>query len=547
MGLTGNIRKRSILYILLIIAVILGYTMLYSWGMQTFEGEERGFKRSLQMVAETVTTTGYGEDSPWQSTEMTVLMVTMQFSGVIIVFMALPLIVVPWIERTIEQQVPTSARDLEDHIIVCGYQFPHDDLAERFESKDVDYVFIEREQETALELHKEGIRVMQGDPESIEVVKDAGIEAAESIVIDDTDERTASIVLSAREANSEIQAISIVDNPSNTSYLRYAGADKVLSPHFLLGLSLADKVTTAVTARLGDMVDVGEDFKMVELPIQEGSDLEGKRFSETRIRQRTGASVIGVWIGGEFVSPIPDDLECDDDTVLLVAGREPQLQELKEMASVEDESIVRRRKKVIIAGYGDVGYSTYAVLKSAGLSRTVVDIQKEEVDIVGDATEEKVLRDAGIEDASALIIALPDDTDAVFATLVARNINPDIEIITRANNSANVNKLYRAGSDYVLALSDVVGRMLALNVLEEEIITPGERIDMIKAEVPKLVGEELQEFSIRDETGCTAVAVEREGRILTDLEPDFVIEEGDKIVVAGTDDDIERFTSTFCE
>jgi len=295
------------------------------------------------------------------------------------------------------------------------------------------------------------------------------------------------------------------------------------------------------------MVDVGEDFKMVELPIQEGSDLEGKRFSETRIRQRTGASVIGVWIGGEFVSPIPDDLECDDDTVLLVAGREPQLQELKEMASVEDESIVRRRKKVIIAGYGDVGYSTYAVLKSAGLSRTVVDIQKEEVDIVGDATEEEILRDAGIEDASALIIALPDDTDAVFATLVARNINPDIEIITRANNSANVNKLYRAGSDYVLALSDVVGRMLALNVLEEEIITPGERIDMIKAEVPKLVGEELQEFSIRDETGCTAVAVEREGRILTDLEPDFVIEEGDKIVVAGTDDDIERFTSTFCE
>lgn len=537
-----NLKTRGLLYVLLIALVIALFTVTYSWGMQEFEGESRSMERSLQVVTQTLTTTGYGEDSPWSSTEMTAIMVAMQFSGVIIVFSALPILVVPWVRRTLEKKPPKEIEGIEDHVVICGYQLQEEHLADKFDSRDVDYVVVERDRERAMELNQSGISAIHADPESIEGLESANIEKAKSVVIDDTDEIGASITLSAKETNPDVQTITLVDDPSNTPYLNYAGADKVLSPQFLIGLSLADKVASSVTARLGSTSEIEGNFEIAEIPVQEDSDLHHKVFSDCHIRGRTGASVIGVWKKGEFISPVEPDMEIDDDTVLLAAGSGKQLESLKDISSQEEGF---REKDVIIAGHGDVGRSIYAALESRGLARTVIDKEKMEVDIVGDATEKRTLKKAGIEDADALIVALPNDTDAVFTSLLARNMNEDIEIISKANQSSNTGKLYRAGSDYVLALSNVVSRMIALNVLEEDIITPGERIDIVKTEVPDLVGVNLEESGIREETGCTVVAVERNGRNITDIGSDLVIQESDRLVVAGTEEDVERFTERF--
>ncbi|MDY6764354.1 MAG: NAD-binding protein [Halobacteria archaeon] len=537
-------RKRGIIYVGTFVSLILAYTVVYDWGMSVYEGRPRSFINSLQIVIQTFTTTGYGEDAPWNTPQMTVLMIAMQFTGIILIFMALPVFVVPWIQDAIRTAVPDSVGEMRDHVVICGYTSLGETLVEELESRDIGYVIVEPNRGTATELYEDDLSVIHGDPGTTETLERANVGSARAVIINSSDERSATIVLSVREVNKEVRIVSLVEDPSITKYLKYAGADHVISPRHLLGRSLADKAATAVSTRLGGTVELGEDFEIVELPVQKGCEIEGKKLSESRIRERTGASVIGAWIDGEFISSPPADTRIDDNAVLLVTGKESQLEKLKEMTLSEGR--IHPTQKVLVAGYGEVGSTVEKELRSSGVPKTVIDIEdKEGVDIVGDVTEEETLIEAGIDDASALIVALSDDTSAVFTTLVAQELNPQVEIIVRANDTDNMGKLYRAGADYVLALANVSGRMLAYDILEEDVITPDKQIKMVRTQAPELVDRTLKDANIRLDTGCIVVAVERNGDILTDLGPNFVIQEEDEVIVAGTDEDINRFNSTF--
>ncbi|MFC7173600.1 potassium channel family protein [Haloplanus litoreus] len=186
------------------------------------------------------------------------------------------------------------------------------------------------------------------------------------------------------------------------------------------------------------------------------------------------------------------------------------------------------------------------MLSGAGIEYTTIDpAERSTVDVVGDATEREALRKAGIMNAGTVVLALPDDTTAIFATFAIRELNPRIEIIARANEQENVSKLYRAGADYVLSLAAVSGRMLASIVLDEEILSPGTQLKLVRTTAPGAVGESLAGADIRNRTGCTVVAAERNGNVVTNPEASFVIEAGDELVVAGTDESISRFQAAF--
>jgi Trk K+ transport system NAD-binding subunit len=203
---------------------------------------------------------------------------------------------------------------------------------------------------------------------------------------------------------------------------------------------------------------------------------------------------------------------------------------------------LNRTKEVILAGYGKVGKTVQETLSAAHISCTIVDASESKgPDLVGDVTDEETLKRAGIDDAGALILALGDDSDAVFATLVARKANSDVEIICRANDTGNVSKLYAAGADYVLALATVSGRMLAESILDEDVISYETQIDIVRTEAPAFAGQTLSEAGIRARTGCTVIAVERDGEIFTGLTADFELEAGDALVIAGADEDIVTF------
>jgi Trk K+ transport system NAD-binding subunit len=297
-----------------------------------------------------------------------------------------------------------------------------------------------------------------------------------------------------------------------------------------------------VTADLGEAIEIGNDFDVAELPIHRGSRLAGTTLAESGIREQSGVNVIGAWFRGEFETPPSPHATLSDGTVLLVTGREDQLEELKQLTL----SDVRRftRGETVVIGHGEVGTTIATALDEAGLSYTVVDrTETDGVDIVGDATEPETLRDAGIDDARTAILAMPDDTTTEFATLVIRDMSPQTEVIARVEETESVQKMYRAGADYVLSLATVSGRMIASTILEDEdVLSLDQQVEVVRTIAPELVGRTIGDADVRSKTGCTVVGVERNGTVITDVGPEFSVEAGDELIIAGTDDGIHRFT-----
>jgi Trk K+ transport system NAD-binding subunit len=531
-------------YIAAVVSALAVFALAYNYGMRTFESDPQPLVNSLEVVFQTFTTVGYGEDAPWRSPVMNLLVIGMQATGVVLIFAALPVFVVPLIEDALTTTPPTVIEALSDHVVICTYTPRGEALIAELDRWGADYVVVEADRETATELHESGYTVVHGDPESTAVLEDARVTEATAVVADGTNEVNASIVLAARETTEEVQVLSIVDDQELTAYHRYAGADRVLSPRQLLGEHLASKVTAAVSTELSEGATIDGDFYVVELPIYRESALAGRTLDEHAIDEMN-VTVVGGWIDDDFVSPLPSDTVIGVGTVLLVIGNEARLRRFKELTL--SEANLRGRGRFIVAGLGEVGSAVANALETADadVSWGVLDIEdKAGVDIVCDATDPGALREAAIEEARTVILALDDDTTTMLATLIARELNSEAFIVARANEAENVAKLNRAGADYVRSLAGVSGRMIAWSIYEDE---PGAALDersrVVRTHAPALAGQTLAEAEIRTRTGVTVIAIERDGEVITDIDSSSTLRADDEIVVVGVDEDIDQFES----
>lgn len=203
-------------------------------------------------------------------------------------------------------------------------------------------------------------------------------------------------------------------------------------------------------------------------------------------------------------------------------------------------------------GYGeDAGWQTpqmnllviFLQLTGIGLILTAVDVFAVEE---GSELADRTFAAAGLRDRFGVNV-IGDDTAAILSTLIARDLNPDARIIVRANEEENIQKLYRAGADYVHSLATVSGRMMASTVLEDaEVLAYDKQIRIARLPAPGLAGETLAEAAVRGETGCTVVAIHRGEETITDFDPAaFQFDPGDGVTVAGTDDSITAFEGEF--
>jgi Trk K+ transport system NAD-binding subunit len=252
-----------------------------------------------------------------------------------------------------------------------------------------------------------------------------------------------------------------------------------------------------------------------------------------------------VWIRGEFTPAPSPDTELVEGSVLLVSGRADQLERLAEITQASVRGFAAGR--TIIVGCGQVGRAVAAELDEAGLPYTIIDREDiDGVDVVGDATDPETLAAAGVEEAETVVLALPDDVTTEFVTLVIRDVAPDTQIIARVEEQANISKTYRAGGDYVLSLARVTGRMSASQLLaDRDVVSLEQQVEIIRKQVPALGGLAIGEVNVRDRTGCTIIAVEREDEVVTEIGPDTTIQSDDELVVVGTDEAINVFEQEF--
>jgi Trk K+ transport system NAD-binding subunit len=189
-----------------------------------------------------------------------------------------------------------------------------------------------------------------------------------------------------------------------------------------------------------------------------------------------------------------------------------------------------------------------SILEDTSASVTVLDRKPgDAVQVVGDVRDPDALVEAGVRDATAAILAVDDDTTAIFATLVMRDLNPDLYIIVRANREADEQKLYRAGANYVQSLATVSGRMLASTVLEdEEVLTFEHQVEVVKLPAGRLVGSTLADARVRAETSVVVLAVQRGDTTHVDVDPHaFEIAQDDALVIAGMSDNIRHFETQY--
>ncbi|MFW5948900.1 MAG: NAD-binding protein, partial [Halolamina sp.] len=397
----------------------------------------------------------------------------------------------------------------------------------------------ESDGDTVAELEADGVSVVLGDPEEADTLSAASADDADAVVAAADDETNASVILAAQYVAPDTRVLSLVEDETHADYHRYAGADDVIQPRSVMGRSLAGKASAAVSSELSGAVEIAEDLEVGELLVQRGSELQGRTIGDCGVGELTGTNIVGAWFRGEFVSaPAPDRL-IDEYTVLLVVGPEAGVETMKRRSFAGDRS---PQGTIVVAGYGVVGSTVAESITAAGLSVTVVDIEdKPGVDVVGDVTDPRTLEAAALESSAGLVLALAADTTALFAALVAKQVAPETSLIARANDVDSAPKLYRAGAEYVLSLPTVSGRMIASKLLDEEVITPETQVEVVRREAPALVGQTLGQADVRARTGCTVIAIERDGQTLTAVDADLRIRDGDTLIVAGDDAAVDAF------
>lgn len=536
------------------LAMIVGVTVLYAGLfyllMPWLEGRHVSAWASLYWTINRLTTTGESEPPSlaYTAPALQALSILIQVSGLAFFFAAFPLAILPALERRLRGAPDMLYPDMQDHIVICGYSPLVESLIDELALSAHPFRIVDNDVELVRELQRKGIPALFGDPTEEADLALAGVEKAKYIIANREDEEDNAKIVLAASARSEAMIFALIDDIDHAHYFKYAGARKVLSPKRLLGVYLAEKATASWRRELFGANELAADCLVVELPVYPGSPFDGLTLRESRIPERSGgASIVGIWHRGKLeLEPGPES-RMSAENVLVALGRPDQLLELQELTRTIEVPELPVERHFVIAGFGDVGRAVKEVLDAQGVPNNVIEPREKSGEYVhGDSTDEAVLRQAKIDEASTLIVASHVDRDNIFTTLVARKLNPDLHILARANTADSTDKLYRAGADFVFSLSTIAAQMLANMLVGDTVLTLAEGQKVLTVPIGRLAGKTIGQTRIRGRTGCTVIAViAPDGSLTTNPKPDYRLTAGDTIVVLGYSAQVADFRRRF--
>ncbi|MDD1720000.1 MAG: NAD-binding protein, partial [Methanoregulaceae archaeon] len=443
------------------------FTILFHYFYPVLEGKDVSWPNALLFVMETVTTTGYGDLLPFQSQAMVLFTTIMMITGIVMIFMIVPLLLAPFLSSLIVSSPPRrTPRVLHNHVVIVGYGELARSLVESLMISDLEMVIVDDDETVAASVtreHRKGAYVIWGDYSDQETWKHAWVKNASNIIVCEEERLAAAIILGIRE-QTRARIIAVVDKLSFDRYLKYAGAEYVISPKHITGRILArhavlgshiDNISEGITQ---DTVVNAHGIRLVQIPIMPGSKAVGRSLRDLDLFPKYGFSIPFLSKGGHFLFRPGPELITDTTTRIFLIGGADRLDTMIEAEFVMDGD---SRALAVIAGYGDVGSTVHDEMTAFGIECVVVDQKRYPLnEVVGNAEDEEVLREAQIESAGFCIVALNDDNVNIFTTLMARNMNPSVRILARANEPGSVDKLYRAGADYVALLPVIGGQLI---------------------------------------------------------------------------------------
>jgi len=211
----------------------------------------------------------------------------------------------------------------------------------------------------------------------------------------------------------------------------------------------------------------------------------------------------------------------------------------------------------IICGFGRVGRQVARDLRAAGARYVVIDDNPENRELAtgigvrfieGQATEDEVLRAAGIMRARGVIACVDSDADNIFITLSARQLKPDIAIVARAASEASESKLLRAGATRVISPYKTSGAEMARLALNPQVsgvidVAPEYRMEEIVV-APGCAGEGQPIADVRG--GAIIVGVRAaDGSFHPQPAAETILGAGDVVMAMGTVRTMQRLEKLF--
>jgi voltage-gated potassium channel len=229
-------------------------------------------------------------------------------------------------------------------------------------------------------------------------------------------------------------------------------------------------------------------------------------------------------------------------------------------------AIQHLEKHVVLCGFGRIGRILAQELKAKRQAFVVIDSRPESVGeaqnldylvLSGDATEEDVLRQAGVERAKTLVTALPSDAANVFITLTGRNLNRELQIIARGELPSTEKKLLQAGADRVVLpaaigahrMASIITRPSTIELVE--LVSGQSTLDVEVDEIAllarsPLVGKTVADAETHRRHGLMLVAIkEKAGPMRFNPGAEVVFQPEDTLIVMGRVEDIDRFRKEF--
>jgi voltage-gated potassium channel len=267
-------------------------------------------------------------------------------------------------------------------------------------------------------------------------------------------------------------------------------------------------------------------------------DRIGELFTTTLIVTGVGTMLYGF---GVFASVLTDN-------AFILYRRQQQL----------ERTLNHLRDHFIICGYGRIGTQIVAEFEDHNVAYAVIDQTEEALGrlrhenrlyVEGDAASEEILTQAGIERARGLISAVDSDERAVYVTLAARALNPNLYIISRAGRPESIRRLELAGANRVISPYRMAGHLMAELALRPALVDVlgtrphgGSEIGVEELMVDRgmaAVGKTLEAAGLISSNGARLLAVRRkDGELHVNPPADMRLEEGDLVIAIGSEEQL---------
>lgn len=249
-------------------------------------------------------------------------------------------------------------------------------------------------------------------------------------------------------------------------------------------------------------------------------------------------------------------------TEYLIGRNSLQLLKKKKMKNI----IENLNQHVVVCGFGRNGMQAAEKLKAYKKPFVVIEKDKEIIErysedvlfIEGDANDDDVLLEAGIDRAQYLIATLPDDAANLFVVLSARQLKKDLFIISRASLVNSQKKLFLAGADKVIMPDKIGGDHMASLVVMPDLITFMDKLSMEGENTTNLEEVAIEDFSnqiecnslrdldLRRKTGCTIIGyISPDGKYTINPEADLQLQPKSKVIVLGRPEQIKKLNKMF--